>query len=317
MKTIVPGLPALKGSALYALLVGVSPAVAQTTYYDVTGAGTIANVNGAQIFTASGSSSTGTGTFGGFLRLTGNGSATQGISSDSSGSAPNLMSTVSASHTHALPAATLTGAPVSTIGGVQYYSFYFDLNEPQNVTDKYISFDSLTIYSSSVGPTVWANSLPDFTSSGNSGSPNNFPGTNPTVRWSLDTLGADKYTVTTGGDQTVLIDTSVVGGGSGSGDMYVLVPTSNFAGLGASDYVYFYSQFGAAGTVNGIDYGSQGGFLEVGLVTAGLTFSGLPSANIAPSAVPETSPSAALGVGIAAAGWLRSRRRQSLTGACV
>ena len=317
MKTIVSGLPALKGSALYALLVGALPAVAQTTYYDVTGAGTIANVNSAQIFTASGASSTGTGTFGGFLRLTGNGSATQGISSDSSGSAPNLMSTVSASQTHEMPAATLTAAPVSTIGGVSYYSFYFDLNEPQNVNDKYISFDSLTIYSSSVGPTVWANSLPDFTSSGNSGSPNNFPGTNPTVRWSLDNLDSDKYSVTTGGDRSVLIDTSVVGGGSGSGDMYVLVPTSNFAGLGASDYVYFYSQFGAAGTVNGINYGSQGGFLEVGLVTAGLTFTGLPSANIAPSAVPETSPSAALGVGIAAAGWLRSRRRRSLSGASV
>ena len=287
-------------------------ASAQTTYYDVTGAGTIANVNGAQIFTASGATSTGTGTFGGFLRLTGNGASTQGISSDSSGSAPNLMSTVSASQTHAMNASTLTSAPVSTIGGTSYYSFYFDLNEPQNATDKFISFDSLTIYSSSTGPTVWGTSLPNFTGSGTSGAPNNFPGANPTVRWSLDNLDADKYTVTSGGDNTVLIDTSVVGGGSGTGDMYVLVPTAKFSGLGASDYLYFYAEFGAAGTINGNNYGSQGGFLEVGVVTAGLTFTALPPATISPSAVPETVPGSALGIGLAAAGWLRARRRSQV-----
>ena len=215
-----------------------------------------------------------------------------------------------------MTAAQLTAAPVSTIGGVSYYSFYFDLNEPQN-GNRYISLDSLTIYSSSTGPTVWATSLADFTGSGTSGAPRNFPGANPTVRWSLDDLQSDKYSVQSGGDREVLIDTSVTGGGSGSGDMYVLVPTSNFSSLGASDYIYFYSQFGAAGTVGGINYASDGGFLEVGLVTAGLTITSLPSNVISPSAAPETTPSAALGIGLAAAGWLRTRRRQNVAVAGV
>ena len=215
-----------------------------------------------------------------------------------------------------MTAAQLTAAPVSTIGGVSYYSFYFDLNEPQN-GNRYISLDSLTIYSSSTGRTVWATSLADFTGSGTSGAPNNFPGANPTVRWSLDDLQSDKYSVQSGGDRAVLIDTSVTGGGSGSGDMYVLVPTSNFSTLRASDYIYFYSQFGAAGTVGGINYASDGGFLEVGLVTAGLTFTSLPSNVIAATAAPETTPSAALGIGLAAAGWLRPRRRQNVAVASV
>jgi len=311
MKAIGLRRASLKLPALGLLVEGASSAFAQTTYYDVTTAGTIANVNGAQIFTASGASSTGTGTFGGFLRLSGNGAMTEGISSDSQGSAPNLMSTVGASQTHAMTYATLTGAPVSTIGSTSYYAFYFDLNEPQNVNDRYISLDSLTIYSSSVGPTVWANSLSGFTGSGTSGAPNNFPGANPTVRWSLDNLDANKYSVASGGDRTVLIDTSVVGGGSGSGDMYVLVPTSNFSSMGVNDYVYFYAQFGGAGTIGSINYGSQGGFLEVGLVTAGLTFTSLPSSPIAPSPspAPESVPGSALGIGLAAAGWWRARRR--------
>lgn len=314
MKAIGLRRASLKLPALGLLVAGASSAFAQTTYYDITGAGTIANVDGAQIFTSAGATTAGTGTFGGFLTLTGNGAMTQGISSDSSGSANNLMSTVMASHTYAMSATTLTGAPVSTIGGVQYYAFYFDLNEPQNINGKYISFDSLTIYSSSVGPTVWANSLQDFTGNSSSSGTPSFPGANPTVRWSLDTLDANKYSVAPGGDNSVLIDTSVVNPGSGTGDMYVLVPTSKFPttgsnALNSTDYLYFYAQFGAAGTVNGIDYGSQGGFLEVGVVTAGLTFTAIPSATISPSAVPEASPNAALGIGLAAAGWWRARRR--------
>ncbi|MFZ9854484.1 MAG: hypothetical protein ACO3I0_05145 [Limisphaerales bacterium] len=307
MKAIGLQRASLKLPALGLLVAGASSAFAQITYYDVSTPGTIANVNGGQIFTSAGSGSTGTGTFGGFLRLGGSGSVNVGISSDSSGSALNLMADVLAPQTAALTSATLTAAPATTIGGTSYYAFYFDLNEPQTLNRQYISLDSLIIYSSSVGPTVWATSLADFTSSGNSGAPNNFQGANPTVRWSLDDLGSDKYTVTN--DRSVLIDTSVIGGGSGTGDMYALVPTAAFSGLGSSDYLYFYASFGGAGVVGSIDYSSQGGFGEVGLVTSGLTFTSLPSTIISPSVVPETVPGSALGIGLAAAGWLRSRRR--------
>jgi hypothetical protein len=315
MKAIGSRRAPLRSPALGLLIAGASSAFAQTTYYDVTTAGTIANINGAQIFTSAGSGSSGTGTFGGFLTLGGNGSVNLGISSDSSGPGANLMADVTGSQTSALPTATLTAAPVSTIGSTSYYSFYFDLNEPQTASRQYISLDSLTIYSSSVGPTVWANSLADFTSSGNSGAPNNFQGANPTVRWSLDDLASDKYTVTN--DRSVLIDTSVIGGGSGTGDMYVLVPTADFSTLGSNDYLYFYASFGGAGVVGTIDYSSHGGFAEVGLVTGGLTFTSLPSTIISPSAVPETVPGSALGIGLAAAGWLRSRRRSRVVSASV
>lgn len=290
-----------------------SSTLAQTTYYNVSIPGDTATINSALIFTQAGTTSTGTGTFGGFLTLGGNGSVNRGISGygASTGSTPNLMADVTASQTAAMSQLTLGSAPTYTIGSTSYYAFYFDLNEPQTSSGKYISLDSLTIYSSSVAPgtrqspTVWATSLQDFTGTGTQ-SGTGYVGANPQVRWTMDDLASDSYTVTN--DRSVLIDTGVLGNGSGTGDMFVMVPTSNFSSMSSSDYLYFYASFGGAGVIGTIDYSSNGGFAEVGIMTGGnLTFTSLPGG--LPTPVPETSPNAVLGIGLAAAGWLRARRR--------
>ena len=327
----------LKRDVIIVAFAGASSAFGQTpdVYYDVQQSGTIANVNGAIIFTADSGSTTGTGTFGGFLTLGGNGLVNQGISANgvSTGPTPNLFADVTASQTSVMLTSVLQNAPTHsiTLGGSaqNYYVFYFDLNEPATVNGRYISLDSLTIYSSAVtpgtdqNPTVWADSLAHFTGSATD-SGTGYVGANPTLRWSLDTLDStDKHSIQPGGNNSVLIDTSVTGSGSGKGDMYVLVPTSAFSDMmsgqpNANQNLYFHASFGEAGVVGGKNYGSHGGFAEVGMQTGAGTFSiSLPGNIIAPTAVPETSPSAALGVGLAAAGWLRSRRRRSLSGASV
>ena len=117
-----------------------------------------------------------------------------------------------------------------TINGTSYYSLLLDVNEPGG--DKsVISLDSLQFYTSAVG----SKTTEDLSQLG-------------TLRWSLD--GA--------GDSYVLLD-SARDHGSGSGDMYAYIPTSAFAGVSDSDFIYMYCQFGLQASSDGT---SEGGFEE-------------------------------------------------------
>jgi hypothetical protein len=141
-----------------------------------------------------------------------------------------------------------------SIAGTYYYKFILDANEPGN-NKSLISIDNIRVYTSPVGSQTTAN-----------------PDALGTLRYALnDPLknSSGSYII----DNWVKLDAAVANGpGSGYGDMAAYIPTSAFAGVNATDYVYFYN-------LNGVHYGvdsnlaSQAGFEEWWAVTG-------PSTNV-------------------------------------
>jgi len=105
-----------------------------------------------------------------------------------------------------------------------------DFNEPGG-SKSLISLDQLQFYTSKVGSQATSN---------------------------VGSLGTLRYTFSSG--DSVILDASR-NHGSGSGDMYAYIPTSDFAGTKTSDFVYLYAHFGTTDN-------SQAGFEEWALVSA-------------------------------------------------
>jgi len=116
---------------------------------------------------------------------------------------------------------TLGSVPVVNLTGVDYYEFLLDINQ-QN-SDPLLSLDELQIYTRAGAIGVGDNLA---TLAGSSD-----------LRYDLD--GA--------GDSEVLLNYNL-NSGSGSGDLFVYIPKSLFAGDPNTDFVYLYSQFGASTT---------------------------------------------------------------------
>ena len=131
--------------------------------------------------------------------------------------------------THDLTFGDLQNTQV-TLGGASYFKLLLDFNEPGG-SKSLISLDQLQFYTSKVGSQT----------TGNVGS-----------------LGTLRYTFRSG--DSVILDASR-NHGSGSGDMYAYIPTSDFAGTKTSDFVYLYAHFGTTDN-------SQAGFEEWALVSA-------------------------------------------------
>lgn len=111
----------------------------------------------------------------------------------------------------------------------------------------------------------------------------------------ISSLGTLRYNLDGGSDSYVLLD-AARNHGSGSGDMFAYIPTSNFAGVSSTDFVYMYVKFGATISADGT---SEGGFEEWSLV------------NVSP--IPELSalgPIAGLLIAIFATHFLRRRRQR-------
>ena len=123
-----------------------------------------------------------------------------------------------------------------TIAGTSYYTFLLDVNEPGG-SKSIITLDKLQIYTSAVGSQTTTNIM---------------------------SLGTLRYDLDANGDNQVRIDASR-NHGSGSGDVYIYIPTANFAGTAPTDYVYLYALFGQADTMQNPD-GTQGGFEEFAVV---------------------------------------------------
>ena len=132
------------------------------------------------------------------------------------------------------PTLRLSNLAVTTLGGVDYYRFLLDINEAGGGAE-FLSVDELKVYTN---PTV---------------DPENQTATNPSQLGTLRfDLGAGNGVLLDGKDQQ----------GSGTGDMIFYVPTSAFAGAGASDFIYLYSKFGVVGEVGPRDYSRSDGFEE-------------------------------------------------------
>ncbi len=120
------------------------------------------------------------------------------------------------------------------------YEFLLDIN--QTNANPLLSLDELQLYTRATALTT-ANTLVALTGSS-------------TLRYDLDVPA----------DNEVLLNYSL-NSGSGSGDLFVYIPTSFFAGSTPNDYVYLYSQFGGKGG----DYAENDGFEEWAVRTPGAT----------------------------------------------
>jgi hypothetical protein len=109
----------------------------------------------------------------------------------------------------------------TTFGGVEYATFYLDINEPASGDKQLITLDELELFTTD---------LPMRT--GYSGVPNTASGELP---------GTTKvYDLDWGGDNYVQLSYNQIGGGSGSSDMVFYLPMALFTG----EYVNLYSEFG-------------------------------------------------------------------------
>ena len=250
--------------------------------YDFSDPSYAAPVNGGIIATAASPlGSSGTGTFGGFLRVSDIASPMlEGISTDGA-----LMPQVGDSQTSALPATALTPAMLVTIVGEvgNFYAFALDLNEP-NSGDRFVSVDSVSIYAGTTA-TFSATDIDNFL--GNSPT--------PTLIWSMDTLDVDQKTVVT--DRTLLVNED--SSGSGTANLLFFIPQSLFAGVQTTDFLFIHYKEGVVATFtvpSGThDYGNAGGFQEFGLMSGLTSITTLPPI-VPPNFVPEGSTFGSLAV---------------------
>lgn len=128
----------------------------------------------------------------------------------------------------------LSDLQVTNIGGVAYYGFSVDINEPNNA-NSWISLDALKVYTSST--------IQSSTSTNGSGF---FNGSLGTLRYDL------------GGNSVLYNDANT---GSGGGDINIYIPVSAFAGAQSTDYVYMYQRWGNSDAST-----SNGGFEETALI---------------------------------------------------
>lgn len=216
---------------------------------------------------------TGTGYYNPFLRVRANGTeegfnTDWGSPFDPIGAHHPPLDDVSSIWTHDL---VLGNLQTRNVGGVDYYVFQLDINEPNGGGQNFLSLDELRLYTSATGSfDTYANMT------GGSA-----------LRWDMDGAAT--------GNQTAYLDYNLAAG-SGQDDMEVLVPTSYFAGAAPTDYLYLYCKFGAAGTRWAADWNSEDGFEEWRTITG------------EPPRAPEPSTMLLLGGGLI--GMLAARNRR-------
>lgn len=207
---------------------------------------------GDAIFTTSSNQSTGTGVIQSFVRVQDNGIA-DGY--NTSGRPMFYEDTnTSPSFTHDL---ALSDVPVVTIEGTAYREFLLDIN--QTSANPLLSLDMLKFATSDTG--------------------------GATGEWG--TFGTQVYSL---GENRLFLNYDL-NNGSGSGDLFVYVPTAVF---GDASFIYLYSQFGAFGG----DYAENDGFEEWAVRTP------TPVA-----AIPEPETYALMLAGLAAVGFMARRRK--------
>jgi uncharacterized surface anchored protein len=192
------------------------------TIVDLSTAGAQGTANGA-LFEQTATQPTGTGVIRSFVRVQARG-VEQGYNTDAR--PLQFDENQSPQFTRSLPIGQLPGV---TVNGVSYREFLLDIN--QKASSPLLSLDELRLY---VGQ------APDLT------------GYDPTTQ----TLAGltPIYDMDGAGDVTVKLNARL-SHGSGSGDMFLLIPDSAFTGQSPNGYVYLYSKFGET-------WGTNGGFEE-------------------------------------------------------
>lgn len=207
------------------LLVGATAALAFPPI-DLTSLGATSTGSDGVIWSESITAPTGTGVYNPFLRVQATGTE-QGFNTDWGGPADPIGS-------HKVPLDDVSGIWTRSIqmqnigtvnvGGVDYYQFTLDINEPNGSPANFLSLDQVKIYTVAQGAGGALSTWSDVEATG-------------TLRYNMD--------ATT--NQEVYLDANLQQG-SGHDDMQMLIPVSKFNGALGTDYMYFYSSFGASGT---------------------------------------------------------------------
>jgi len=214
--------PFLKITAACALL-ALSAGVTQATVLDLgsSGSGSV----GDAFFSTTDLQPTGTGVFDPFLTVQ-NTPWEQGYNSNTG----NFDTKRDPVWNHEIQFSDLR---VTTIGGVDYFGFVVDINEPNGGGKNPISLDGLKIFTSS---TIQTNTSVDGAGI--------FNGSLGNLVYDLGSNSV-KYT-----DKQH---------GSGSGDLNIYIPVSLFAGVAPTDYIYMYQRWGNT------DW-TEGGFEETAIL---------------------------------------------------
>ena len=201
----------MAAATIAALTFGAVTAQA-TTIIDLTSPGSEGTANGA-LYVWTDFQATGTGVIDTFVRVQNNGTEL-GYNHGLGHNVP--WDTKAGIHTHDIQYQDLVTA---SIAGVDYFQFLLDVNESSGHDNEFISLDNVQIFVRDT-PIDSADE-------------------------SLSHLGTQVFNSDVGanGDTSVSLDYST-NSGSGSGDMFLYVPVSLFAGTAPEDYIYFYSQFG-------------------------------------------------------------------------
>lgn len=221
------------------------------TIQNLTTANTTTVFNGAT-FTTTDNQSTGTGVIDSFVRLQQNGSE-EGYNSSTRPVMPDVNTDPNFTR-------NLQLGEIPIVNGA--YEFVLDIN--QTAANPFLSLNEFQLYTSA-GPLAVASVYPPIA----------------TLVYDMDRTGG--FTVADNTNDYRLQLNYNLASGSGSGDLFVYVPTSFFGNLGGSTYVTLYSKFGTeAGDVS---FSSNDGFEEWSIRTA------TPST---PPSVPEGGATAIL-----------------------
>lgn len=247
--------------------------------FDLTQAGSL-QVGQTYFFAGTPSAVAGSGSFGPFVRLQ-NSTSEEGYNSAGTPVMPDVKNGINFHFADFRVPAN----PGGMINGIAYYSFALDINEGSAGDNPFISLDKLQFYVRST----------DFSGTG---------GDTPDSVANLTSTATKVYDLDAGSDKSILLNGSLVGGGSSTVDLVMLVPQSIFAPYASSaNNVFLYFQMGALGTANGKDWTTQGGFEEWNAVS-GLTFT-------IPDPVPEPGTIGAGAAVLAVSGWSWYSRRRS------
>jgi hypothetical protein len=260
----------------YALgvLAMLTPAAASraATVLDLTAANLSGQVTvGDTIFERTDIQPTGTGVIDSFVRIQPTGNADTGEGYNTDYRPLQYDENYSPIFTRSLPLSALS---TTTINGTTYYRFLLDINEPNDKSDGLISLDQVELY---------LGNAPDL----HNYVPGSGFGADATSVYNMDAIS----------DVSILLDASL-NNGSGSGDMWMYVPTADFTG--PNQYVYLFSHFGD------VD-GMAGGFEEWASVLDPVPGSIPPPGPTPPPTSVPLTPGAPAGLAalIAAAGCIR------------
>ncbi|MGE5179584.1 MAG: PEP-CTERM sorting domain-containing protein [Bacteroidota bacterium] len=210
------------------LLLGASAAYAFPPIDLTVANATVTGADGV-IWTSVLDNPTGTGVIDPFLRFQKNG-VEEGMNTD--GNAAATYDDKASIYTHSVQMGSLATV---VVGGQSYYEFFCDINEVNSPPENLLSLDQLKIYTLAQAGGGSLTSVAAVTGAG----------------------GVLRYNMDATVDQTVYMDYNL-NAGSGQGDIKVLIPTSYFAGVQATDYMYFYNMMGATTNMGAGMDGSDG-----------------------------------------------------------